>query len=432
MIKKTRKILFLTCLFLFALIAPAAILYSQGYRIDFNPAANGKIISRTGGLFLKVSPRQADIFIDGKLKKRTDFFFGSALIENLLPKKYKVEVKKEKYHSWEKILEIKEKQVSEAKNIILFPKEVSFNVLSEETEQFWISPDQKKIIIKIIEENNWILYIYDSEKNEKNRLISAEDIEAKSSLLIDLDFSKDSKEIYLKIGIEKEIKYFTLKETGEINPSLIEEKSAVNGNGLYRLDENGHLLKDKTIVSAEPFLLKEKIEYDLKVFQDFIFLSEENGNLYKFNPELKIFEVFFEEANCLKPSPNNKKLLYSSDYEIWILFLSESSEPPQKSKGEKLLLIRLSEKISDIFWLNDNYLIFIAGKTVKISEIDNRDKLNITNIFEIKNLQQIEDSEKDFSRSQAESLLKMFWNQSDKKIYLLKEKTLYSSSAILP
>jgi hypothetical protein len=141
MAKKTRIIIFLVCSFLFILIAPSIVLYSQGYRIDLE----NKKFTQTGGLFLKILPRQTDIYIDGKLNKRTDFFFDSVLIENLLPKKYKVEVKKEEHHSWEKTLEIKEKEVTEAKNIILFPQNINFSVLAGQVEQFWFSPDQRKI-----------------------------------------------------------------------------------------------------------------------------------------------------------------------------------------------------------------------------------------------------------------------------------------------
>ena len=103
MTKKSRTILFLICLILFLIIAPLAIFYSQGYRFDFET----KKITQTGGLFLKVIPKQVEVFVDGKLTKKTDFFFGSALIENLLPKKYRVSVKKEGYLPWEKNLEIR-------------------------------------------------------------------------------------------------------------------------------------------------------------------------------------------------------------------------------------------------------------------------------------------------------------------------------------
>ena len=132
MTKRTRTILFLICLFLFLLIAPLAIFYSQGYRFDFD----SKKITQTGGLFLKVFPKSAEIYLDGKLKKKTDFFFGSILIENLLPKKYKIEIKKEGYFTWEKNLEIREKEVTEAKNVILFPENSNFTILTKGVKKF--------------------------------------------------------------------------------------------------------------------------------------------------------------------------------------------------------------------------------------------------------------------------------------------------------
>jgi hypothetical protein len=147
MTKRTRTILFLVCLFLFLLIVPLAVLYSQGYRIDWD----NKKLTQTGGLFLKILPKQVEVYFDGKLKEKTDFFFGSILIENLLPKKYKIGVKKAGFYPWEKTLEIKEKEVTEAKNIVLFPENPDFTILTKEVEGFWFSPNQKEIILKDFE-----------------------------------------------------------------------------------------------------------------------------------------------------------------------------------------------------------------------------------------------------------------------------------------
>jgi hypothetical protein len=72
------------------LITPYIILYSQGYRIDWN----SKKIIKTGGFYFKVWPKNVEIYLDGELKKRTDFIFGQALVTTLLPKKYEVEIKK--------------------------------------------------------------------------------------------------------------------------------------------------------------------------------------------------------------------------------------------------------------------------------------------------------------------------------------------------
>ncbi|PIP24410.1 MAG: hypothetical protein COS25_00935 [Candidatus Nealsonbacteria bacterium CG02_land_8_20_14_3_00_37_10] len=426
MTKRTRTIIFSVCFLLFILIASSAVLYSQGYRFNLE----NKKFTQTGGLFFKIVPRQVDIYIDGKLNKRTDFFFGSALVENLLPKKYKIEVKKEKYHSWEKTLEIKEKEVTEAKNIVLFPQDVNFNVLSSQVEQFWFSPDQRKIILKEKEKLGWALKLYDLDKNIKSYLISGEDFFTKEPQLINLDFSEDSKKIYLEVSVGEEIKYFTLEEFDRAKPLLTERESPSPlvenvvvyqqvGNDIYYLDNSGHLFKNGERITVTPFPIKQETEYALEIFQGFIFLREDN-NLYKFNSDLKVFENFFERINSLKVSPDNKKLAYFSDYEIWILFLSDKNEPPQKRAGEKLFLIRLSERIIDVFWINDNYLTFTAGDKIKISEIDDRDRLNIIDVFETKKL------------PQNGSPVEMFWNQFDKKLYLLNEEILYGSGALLP
>lgn len=227
MTKKSRGILFLFLLFLFILIAPVAILYSQGYRFDF-PA--GKIV-QTGGFYFKVSPRNAQIFINENFKKKTDFLFGAAFLENLSPQKYKIEIKKDGFYGWNKNLEIKEKQVTEAKNVLLIPEKLIFSVFNEGVESFWFSPDEKKIILRekdVSDSKNtsWSLKLYDLERNIKVPLAEASDFakfQNKFNLseikVVDLTWSQDQKIILIKILIANQIKYFVL-ETDKTPPSF--------------------------------------------------------------------------------------------------------------------------------------------------------------------------------------------------------------------
>jgi len=289
--QRTRKILFLICFCLFLSITPIAVFYSQGYRIDWET----KKISLTGGLFLKIWPKQANIYLDSKFKKKTDFFFGSALIENLLPKKHKVLVKKEGFYPWEKTLEIKEKTVTTAENIILIPQKPNFTISTQDAEGFWFSPEEKE----------------------------------------------------------------------------------------------------------EPLAL-----------ENFIFLKEGKA-LCLFNESSGVFEKFFEPIKDFKLSPDSKKLVYFSDYEIWILFLKEVKNPSSRRAGEKLFLLRLSEKIRDVSWLNSDYLIFTVSNKIKVSEIDTRDRINIVDLAEFENPE-------------------IFFNEKDKKLYILSNGNLYQSQALLP
>lgn len=429
MSKKARLILFLICLILFLIIAPLIVFYSLGYRIQWDPLTGGIKISRTGGLFLNVWPNQAEVYLDSELKKETDFFFGSALIENLLPQKYKIQVRRSGFHPWEKQLEIEEKKVTAAKNIILFPQNPNFTVVGKDIEQFWFLADERKIIIKEISKTEgWALKLYDLERELKSHLARERDFYQGGADLLELEFSEDSKNISLEIGLKEQIKCFLLN-IERIPPLITEEKKdslpleniityQKFNEEVYYLGDLGHLFKTdktfkpKTKLTEVPFSILPETEYKLEIFEDFIFLKEDK-TLYFFNVVSKSFEKFFEPTNALKLSPDSKKIVYFSDYEIWILFLKEKESQLPKEAGEKVFLMRLSEKIQDVSWLNSDYLIFTVENKIKITEIDERDKINIIDFA------QFEQPEVSF-------------NQTNKKIYLLGNNVLYSSEKLLP
>ncbi len=321
MTKKSRLLLFSILLILFLLVAPSTVLYSLGYRFDFG----GKGITQTGGFYFKVWPKTAQIYLDGKQTKRTDFFFGAAYIDNLVPKKYEVEIQKEGHHSWKKILEVKEKQVVDAKNIVLLPQNPTFDVLTRNVEEFFVSPDQRRMILKEGGDKEWSLKLLELGTNIKSHLANEADL-ASSSLTAFLDsfFRVDS--------------FFT---EGEL----------------------------------------EKIET--------------------------------EEGKDGELSPDQRKLGYFTDSEVWVLFLKNELGQPQKLPGERLLLARFSEKIGNVSWLSNHYLIFTAGDKIKVAEIDDRDRINIVDFAEFKSPQ-------------------IFFNQANKKLYILSEGNLYASERLLP
>jgi len=98
------------------------ILYSQGYRFDFQT----KKLTQTGAFYFKVSPKKAKVYLNGEFKEETSSFSGTAFLENLTPGRYFIEIKKPGYYPWRKNLEIKEKQVTCAENIVLIPKNIEF------------------------------------------------------------------------------------------------------------------------------------------------------------------------------------------------------------------------------------------------------------------------------------------------------------------
>ena len=240
MTKRTRTVIFGLFVFLFFLVTPAVIFYSQGYRFNFET----KKITQTGAFYFKVLSGRAEVYLNGKLKNRTSTITNSVLIKNLLPKTHEVEIKKDGYYPWKKTLEVKEKQVTEAKNIILFPQNPQFAI------------------------------------------------------------------------VDREIPKITASAT----------------------------------------------------------------------------------------STDKNKVVELNNYEIWVVF---------PNKEERMFLTRFSEKIGNLFWLNDYYLIFTVGNKIKIAEIDDRDKLNIIDLAEFENPE-------------------IFWDQDAKKLSVFSEGKLYLLENLLP
>lgn len=209
MTRKTRTILFFLFAFLFIIITPLIIFYSQGYRLDFGT----KKIVQTGGFYFTIWPSSADIHIDGKTMKKTDFFFGSIFWQDLIPKNYKVTISKEGYQPWQKTLEIKERLVTEIKNVILFPQKVDFQGVSQGVQNFWALSDKKRLILEKTNPltdktsiQNWRLVIYDTSKNVQSLFLEEPVIGKKESAeIISITSSSDSKKVILTASLgEKE------------------------------------------------------------------------------------------------------------------------------------------------------------------------------------------------------------------------------------
>ncbi len=400
MTPRQRNFFFFFFFFLFLIVSPSLILFSLGYRIDFKR----KKIAQTGGIFVKAVPKEVEVFVDGKFVAKTDPLFGSVLIENLLPGKHKVKVEKEGFFPWEKELEVKEKQVTEIKNLVLFPKNLKFWPLFQNIKSFWLSPDGKKLILKEGTNENWSLKLLSLEKKVKTHLLSQEDFLARANV-ISVEF-KNSNEIEVLLDFGGTPKKFlinlrdkTTKETKEELPKNFLWRKEKDEKECF-LESSGFLFCENEKINRLSFFPKKDSHLDFEILKD-NFLLREDKILYQLNKDSGAFEKIFDGINGIQRSPDSKNLAIFSDFEIWLL----------KESGEILFLNRFSEKISNLQWLNSNYLIFSVGKKIKVSEIDLRDKVNV---FDLK-----ENFEGSFAFSQFE-----------KRIYALENETLFFSDLL--
>jgi len=460
--KKSRLILLVFCAILFLLIAPLALFYSQGYRFDFDE----KKFVGTGGLYIRVSNTSAEIYLNGKFIRKTGFLSNTALIKNLLPKKHDVEIRKTDFWSWEKSLSIEEKKVTKIENVLLIRKDIPFSVLAQDLEDFLVSEDRKKILLKeTTEEENWFLEELLLESGVKRKILTEEDLIKLTQLPVEItDWKWDSPKnrVLLQITSGEKISYFLLDYTLQ-TPVLskidfLDEKTEnisfnpENNNEFFYLKDqimfkkdlqdkenaeqaflnnlvtfkttkddiiwlstSGFLFKTdyfgQTIeaLNRKPFLVQKEKKYKIEIQNSELFLLE-NNDLYYLSADGDL-EKIIEGVQRMKFSPDSQKAVYWNNHEIWILEFG--------SEYKKMFLTRFSKKIGDCFWLTPYYLIFNVEEEIKISEIDNRDKLNIISL-----------SNESLIRN--EESLRIFYNQLNKKLYVFNQEILFSSEPIIP
>ncbi|MCX6790930.1 MAG: hypothetical protein NTV62_01905, partial [Candidatus Gribaldobacteria bacterium] len=127
-------------------------LYSQGIRVDL---AKWRLV-KTGGFEIQItSPSGVDIYLNGKKNKTTGFLSNSVFIKNLLPKTYKVEIKKAGYLTWQKSLLVEKGLVTKVPEIILFKENPSFETLNTNVNNFLISSDNQKVLIETQVNQSW-------------------------------------------------------------------------------------------------------------------------------------------------------------------------------------------------------------------------------------------------------------------------------------
>ncbi len=103
MTKKIRYLILALGFVVFIILAPVIVLYVRGMVYDFKTHS----FVSTGILAIRTDPKNADIYLNGKLKSKT-----SGDIKFLLPGEYEVTFKKQGYNDWTKRLVIQQSQVT--------------------------------------------------------------------------------------------------------------------------------------------------------------------------------------------------------------------------------------------------------------------------------------------------------------------------------
>ncbi|MFA6136024.1 MAG: hypothetical protein WC705_01560 [Candidatus Paceibacterota bacterium] len=377
-----RRKLFYSFLVIFLLIGTGVIYYSQGYRFDFSTLS----ATKTGAVYVEAQPRSLDIFLnDKKYDSSLGLIQKGTLISNVLPKKYRLELKKEGYLDYEKNIEVFPSQVARISNVILAPQKIDEQQLIDNVKgNIILDKKDKRIIVLDDQKNIYYLYNLNSPNiiNLNSKISSffrqkIEDIriypQEENKIIV-----RTSTGIYW-IDINKQ-SFKTIKEG-------ILEKMTVARNNLYLVElptkQKNSTSTDSFITTTDLNLIEEtrriKLPFNgnqienIDVSQNYQLFILKDGSIWFYNNKDENFFQLAHSGKTAKISPDEKKVFYQDkDGKSFIYFIEDEIVTLEKKKGE-IMKIEIIDalKTKQIEWLDDSFhfIIDYSSKTLDISDL---------------------------------------------------------------
>ncbi|MDP3057088.1 MAG: hypothetical protein Q8N37_01020 [bacterium] len=431
----TRRILFCFCIILFLISSPLVILYAFGFRYDFAE----KKLMQTGIIYL--TPNIQDnikILINDKKESGKinikGIFKKDFVLYNLMPKTYNIKIDKENYHRWEKNLVVSPGLITYAQPLLL-PSDPKNNLIFSDTDiALWsISDKFKKIFYlksndektsaniydfskktlstfpvdalgdqskksSIVSEGSRIFFAPDGKKfgfilpEENNRIVLLNS--AEKSILSIADFISnnkilderwdDSSRYFLYLNDKEEL---NLYDTTNGKPKKILENIlgfALKNENIYYLDRNNLFFYRSSINNP---LEKQQLSYvPMSIAQKAqrmeILISAKN-TLAVITPEKNLF-IVDKNGTPLNIGNDIEAAIFSKDGENLVFNSSNEIFTYTLGGGQKNLVTRLSQKISNVSWYSDYaHIWYLANQIIKNIELDSRPTPNIIDFINI-------------------------------------------------
>jgi len=128
-----RIILLIFFIGFFLTLTPIILLYSVGYSYDWQ---NG-LLKKTGGLSIDILPADTSVSLDGvKLNEKMPI-----RLKNITSRKYDLSLSSPNYYSWQKEIEVKDKETIYIKEISLLKQNSPEKISSDLPEILSLSPN---------------------------------------------------------------------------------------------------------------------------------------------------------------------------------------------------------------------------------------------------------------------------------------------------
>ncbi len=186
--------------------------------------------------------------------------------------------------------------------------------------------------------------------------------------------------------------------TPEAVPVVIRENVAaydISGqNIVYFSSDNGVIYRlpiakaseAPTQITPMPLPVSTNAEYSLVIYDEdrLTLLERSAGKLTIFNRKIREnpFREIGQNIRGVQFSDDGKKLLFFTENEIFTYFCNDWDVQPVREFDTMIQLARFSSPVKNVQWTEDyEHILFSLNGTVKIAELDNRDRRNIADII---------------------------------------------------
>ncbi len=468
---RTRLLILAACALVFLVAAPAIVFYALGYRLDFTTWK----VTETGGIYVRAVPTGTTVAIDNGSENTIGLFSPSVFVQNLVPGAHTVSINKDGYYAYQKNLPVKEKEVTKLENVTLFQQDMGFVAAAQNVLYFSAAPDNATLLTAAPAKTGFTITIANvadiGNAQNLNTPQKTYSLETKTATITNVVWSVDSKKALVQAGtgyylvdttsiatIAAQVPYLTGATNVRFNPQnnselLYIKKAALpamlnvysseavnpllenvlayqpqpNSSNIIWLAANGaiNITNTQTLQTslyvARHVVIKKGAAYNLVIAGGAVYLQE-NTTLLQVDQETNSITPVYASVKAVSVSPDGKKTVYYNEKEVVIGQVDANIITPETTTTTVLVPL-FSGPVSDVWWVNNDYLAITSGNSVVISEIDARGNVNIITLSSIT----LADG-----TTVALQAPKLFFSQQDKKLYIVSQKTLMVSEKLLP
>ncbi|MDD5039787.1 MAG: PEGA domain-containing protein [Patescibacteria group bacterium] len=380
-----RRVILLTFVVAYCIIAPLLIFYAIGWRYNFH----NNHIEHVGAILIETNPRGATVYLNGQQRAAQT----PATIKNLLSDKYSVKLSKQGYYSWMTTISVTSSETSRITNVSLLPEPHTDQAIAAPAgiNPFMISPDMSMFALMVdnsieIFSTNVMQRVSHNQTQSKIRSISWSRnsasilAELESGIFIVIDANTGLITSQLELPANEPVKHaewsnseneiiFASSETATYRINLFQKTTTkrfdadqiIYATDLYAFQQSDNrinILNSTGLLATNtsfPFCTDlQVIDYSSTVS---LIFCPSNSKLYIFNSAEKTLEQFETEVRGIDIQAGEDDAIYFNKHEIFKWNI-------QTNKKE--LLLRTSYEITSAnSFLDKKYVLFVQNGIIR-------------------------------------------------------------------